>query len=534
MSDADDSVSIPGLDAARYRALIELSSDVYWELDAGLRLSWVAGRELAARRIDPQAFLGRVLSDLPGVVPEEMSWPAFLGLLEARETFRNVLLRHGPPGPQATYAVLSGEPWFGPDGRFAGYRGIGKDITARRALEARERAARDERNRALERLELLELLPEGVIVHDAGTIEYVNSALVRMTGVPDAAALIGRSLLALVAPEYHDAVLERVRLLQDGPLRSAAFSDRRLLRVDGGTLDVEMAAVVVGEGDAKRQQVIVRDISERKRQEAHILRVNAELEVRVAERTAALKAAIEEVEGITYTIAHDLKAPLRAIDGFSRLIEQSAAKVLTRETGGHFTRIRDNAGRMAALIDDLLDFAQLGRRALERAPVRLEDLVRDVAENLAPSWPRARVEVGALPAIEGDRALLWRVFANLIGNALKFSAQAAAPQVHVTASAGPAEVVVCVADNGVGFDMKHALKLFGVFQRLHAAREFEGTGIGLATVKRIVERHGGRVWAESAPGGGARFHLALPRQGPGGADSDLQDTADLAGGRSRA
>lgn len=375
-------------------------------------------------------------------------------------------------------------------------------------------AADAARDLALARLDLLALLPDGVAVHDAGTIEYANPALVRMAGATDVSALIGRRLSDLVTAEYRDAILERVRILQRGPQRSTRFNDRHLLRFDGTTLEVEIASIVVGEGAAKRQQVIVRDISERKRQEAHILRINAELEARVAERTAALKAAIDEVEGITYTIAHDLKAPLRAIDGFSRLIEQSAGAALTGEAGGHFARIRDNAHRMAELIDDLLDFAQLGRRALERVPVALDDLVRDVAANLAPSWPLAQVEVGALPTVDGDRGLLWRAFANLIGNALKFSAQGATPRVSVSARTEAAETILCVADNGVGFEMGHAQKLFGVFQRLHAAREFEGTGIGLATVKRIVERHGGRVWAESAPGAGARFHLALPSPGP--------------------
>lgn len=235
-----------------------------------------------------------------------------------------------------------------------------------------------------------------------------------------------------------------------------------------------------------------------------------ELEQRVRERTAELQTANRELESFSYSVSHDLRSPLRAIDGYSLMLEEDYGATLDEEGRRLLGVVRASTAQMAQLIDDLLKFSQLGRKPLALAPVDMTVLAREVIGELAPRYPRARVELGALPAVSGDRALLRQVWTNLVGNAFKYSALQPSPRIEIGGREEAAEKVFWVRDNGAGFDMRYAEKLFGVFQRLHAADEFEGTGVGLAIVQRVVSRHGGRVWAEGKPGEGACFQFAFP------------------------
>jgi signal transduction histidine kinase len=237
-----------------------------------------------------------------------------------------------------------------------------------------------------------------------------------------------------------------------------------------------------------------------------------ELEQRVKERTAALEAANKELESFSYSVSHDLRAPLRAVDGYAQMLVEDYGERLDDEGRRLLGVVRASAEQMGRLIDDLLKFSQVGRRALARGPVDMRALASEVAAELAPANPKAHVELGALPALAGDRALLRHVWSNLIGNALKYSARKDTPLVQISGRAEGAENIYTVRDNGAGFDMRYYDKLFNVFQRLHREDEFEGTGVGLAIVQRVVVRHGGRVWGEGAIGEGASFHFALPRE----------------------
>jgi PAS domain S-box-containing protein len=245
--------------------------------------------------------------------------------------------------------------------------------------------------------------------------------------------------------------------------------------------------------------------------------LNAELEQRVFQRTAQLESAIRELEAFSYSISHDLRAPLRAMDGFSRLLLDEYAPALPEEAQRHLSRVRESAQRMGQLIDDLLAFSRLGRRALRfqtLAAGELAALVRAVVDDLRADAPERAVEVvvDELPACQADPALLKQVFVNLLSNAFKFTQSVAPARIEigsVTTSEGPAYFV---RDNGVGFDMRYASKLFGVFQRLHGEDEFEGTGVGLAIAQRIVQKHDGHIWAEAAPGRGATFYFTLRPQ----------------------
>ena len=247
---------------------------------------------------------------------------------------------------------------------------------------------------------------------------------------------------------------------------------------------------------------------------AEIERMNADLEQRVEERTIQLKATINELEGFSYTISHDLRAPLRAIDGFSKLLSEEYQSKLDAEGQTIIGIIRDSAVRMGNLIEGLLAFSRLGRQVMGSAEINVAELVRGAfseAGSGETTFRTVNFKVADIPPVIGDPALMRQVFVNLLSNALKFTKGKDPAIIHVGSMPEGGENIFYVKDNGVGFDMQHAGKLFGVFQRFHAVSEFEGTGLGLAIVQRIIQRHGGRVWAESKLGQGTTIFFSLPK-----------------------
>jgi signal transduction histidine kinase len=252
-------------------------------------------------------------------------------------------------------------------------------------------------------------------------------------------------------------------------------------------------------------------LAERERAQAEILQLNETLEQRVSERTAELERANKELESFSYSVSHDLRAPLRALNGYARIVRDEEFERLTPDGKEMLSRIESNAVRMGALIDDILQFSRVRRAEMRWEQIDMAAMARSVAEELRADYPAARLHIGDLPPAEGDSSMLRQVWANLIGNAFKFSSKAAQPEIEIGSERPEGETVYYVRDNGAGFDMAYIGHLFGVFQRLHAADEYPGTGAGLAIVKRVVERHGGRVWAEGAVDRGATFRFVLGR-----------------------
>jgi PAS domain S-box-containing protein len=266
------------------------------------------------------------------------------------------------------------------------------------------------------------------------------------------------------------------------------------------------------DGKPLRSVGTVHDITERKLAEDEVRALNRELEQRVIMRTAELEAANKELEAFSYSVSHDLRTPLRAIDGFSRILLEEYTNKLDDEGKRLLNVVRDNTNRMGQLIEDILKFSRTGRVEITPAEIDMEKMAHAVFEELQPAVAGGKVqlEIEHLPHARGDSAMMHQVFVNLLSNAIKFSSFRDPAQIRVGGAVRGDEAVYFVQDNGAGFDMQYADKLFGVFQRLHGVTEFEGTGIGLAIVKRIVNRHGGRVWAEGKLNEGATIYFALP------------------------
>ena len=380
------------------------------------------------------------------------------------------------------------------------------DISKQKRLEA------ERRQLALYTRSLIEANPDTMInIKQDGSIQDVNEAMVIATG-KDRKQLIGQDFSSYFS-DPEKARIGYQKVFADGSVKDYELQMRHR---SGSLLDVLFNARIFHNetGDVAGIIAVARDISERKRLERELNNLNESLEKRVTERTAELKAANEELEAFSYSVSHDLRAPLRAVDGFSRKVMLGYGDKLDQEGLRLLGVVRQNAVRMGKLIDDLLAFSRLGRREMHFVAVSMQDLAESSATELIELEPERQINFSceAIPPCQGDPAMLKEVWMNLLSNAIKFTRQNNPAQIHVGSRIEGEFTIYWIQDNGAGFDMAYADKLFGVFQRLHSQEEFEGSGVGLALSQRIIHRHHGRIWGESQIGQGATFSFTLPLQ----------------------
>jgi PAS domain S-box-containing protein len=341
-----------------------------------------------------------------------------------------------------------------------------------------------------------------------GVVVYANQAAERIFGYP-ASLIVGQPITLLMPARFRDAHRAGLaRYLATGEARVVGRTVELVgQRQDGSEFPVELSLASRSTPAGPSFTGIIRDISERKRIGEQMAR-DAEA---VTRANAELETVNKELESFSYSVSHDLRAPLRAIHGFARILLEDHGTKLDPEATRLLTVIDDNTKRMGQLIDDLLSFSRLGRKELESSRVDMTELVRNVADDIRRTAGDRPLEIaiGPLPPARGDRDMLRQAITNLLDNAAKFTRRREPGRIEVGHRADGPETIYFVKDNGAGFDQRYAGKLFGVFQRLHRADEFEGTGVGLAIVQRIVQRHGGRVWAEGQPDAGATFFFTL-------------------------
>jgi PAS domain S-box-containing protein len=401
------------------------------------------------------------------------------------------------------WADVTVTPSYDEAGTLVGFWAVSRDVTERKRGEDALRAS-EARFR-----KLLELAPDAiVIVNAAGRMVLVNSQTQTLFGYAEAEML--DQPVEILLPEAARARHEQHRGDYVGAPRARPMGVGLELagqRKDGTEFPVEISLSPMQTDEGLLVMSAIRDVTARTRTEAHIKALNEDLERRVAE----LAAVNREIEAFSYSVSHDLRAPLRSIDGFSQALLEECGDALTGDGRDYLRRVRTATQRMGELIDDLLNLARVTRREMRREPVDLSALARLTLGQLQKTEPDRAVDVAVGDGFVawGDPHLPRLVLQHLLGNAWKFTSKQAAARIEFGMERHADAPVYYVRDNGVGFDMAYSEKLFGAFQRLHAMTEFPGTGIGLATVQRIVTRHGGRVWAEAAVGTGATFYFTL-------------------------
>ena len=389
-----------------------------------------------------------------------------------------------------------------------------RDITERKRTEDQLRASFKENG------DLKSALDEHAITaitDPGGKITYVNDKFCAISKY-SREELLGQDY-RIINSGYHpkDFIREIWTMISRGKVWKGEFKNKTK---DGSFYWVDTTIVpFLNEQGKPRQYVAIHsEITEHKAQEENIRQLNVELEQRVVQRTAQLKAANQELEAFSYSVSHDLRAPLRHVIGFVELLRQDAGQRLSKKSLGHLTTISEAAKQMGLLIDELLAFSRTGQNELQKTAVNLDQLVQETLTDCQKEKGERNIvwDIHPLPTVRADRGLLRVVLVNLISNAVKFTGARAEVRIEIGhAPSGDGGTVIFIRDNGAGFDPRYAGKLFGVFQRLHTRDEFEGTGIGLATVQRIIHRHGGRTWAEGVVDGGATFYFSIPKQNGG-------------------
>ena len=487
-------------------AIVESSDDAIISKNLnGIISSWNHGAENVFGYAEQEA-IGRPMQMLipPERADEEPEILARISRGERVDHFETVRIRKDGKPVEVSVTI---SPLRDSSGKIIGASKIARDITERRRMEGvlRERE---------EQLRLYaEYSPAAIAMFDRD-MKY----LVVSRRWMEVYHLGDQSIVGLSHYKVFPEIPQRWKDVHQRCLKGAIekCDEEAFLRADGITDWIRWEVRPWRQGDGAIGGIIIfsEDITERKAARDKINQLNIQLEQRVVERTAELEAANKELEAFSYSVSHDLRAPLRAVNGFAEIVLEEYSHQLPEECRRYLERIRNGGQRMGDLIDDLLAFSRVNRKSVNRQIVDSIRLVQNALDELNPQREGREVEikVGNLPPCHGDPALLKQVWVNLLSNAIKYSRGRKPAVIEIGSNHINCENVYFVKDNGDGFDMQYADKLFNVFQRLHNADEFEGTGVGLAIVQRIVHRHGGRVWAQAEVGHGAAFYFTIGGQ----------------------
>jgi PAS domain S-box-containing protein len=483
--------------------------------DSGQALIWTSGLDKKCNYFNLPwlAFSGRTIEQemgdgwTEGVHPDDLNacFDTYAGAFDKREPFSMTYRLRRNDGVYR-WIIDDGMPRYDTKQNFLGYIGHCLDITARKVAEDALR------ENSIFMSSLLEAIPAPVFYKDTEE-RYIgfNKAFENFYG-RTIDELVGKNVFELFPKSLAEIYHQKDSHLFLNP--GIQIYDSQIEDAGGGLHDVvfHKATFTDAEDNIRGLIGVILDITDRKLAEEKLAKLNMELEEHVARRTLDLENANKELESFSYTVSHDLRAPLRHINGFLEMLKRELG-ALPGEKAEHYMKVvNESAAHMGTLIDDLLSFSRMGKADLVSKTVNIEALVNDCLETFSEEILQRGIKISIKPLlnVQADSALIQVVLMNLISNAVKFTAKSPAPEIEIGAEASDSGKIFYIRDNGSGFDMRYADKLFGVFQRLHTGNEFEGTGIGLATVKRIINRHGGRVWAESEIGKGAVFYFSIP------------------------
>ncbi len=488
----------------RFRSLVESSNDWVWEVDQVGACISSSDHCRGILGYSPDELIGKPASATfhPDDAPQIRQRLVEVGA--RREPIRGMVIRHVAKDGHPVILEMNAAPFFDERGGFMGYRGMSRDITSRIQVEKALRDTEEKFSVAFQASPIGNVL----IAYRTGQFVDVNESFVKIFGYTwDEVIGHGAVELGMYVNNEDDRVVDQI-LRVDGKIKDQEYHFRTragqsvLCRVSGEIVDI---------GGEPFALLSVVDVTRLKHAEEEIIKLNSELEMRVMVRTAQLVNANKELESFSYTISHDLRAPLRAINGFSLELRDQYSDVLDT-TGLHYLDvIRRNSVKMDQFINDLLAFSKIGRQDIQKTEIDMTGMVTAVYAELRSAIPEREINLKLfpLPPAMGDSAMIRQVWVNLVSNALKFTATCSPAEIEVGSRRENGQAHYYIHDNGVGFDPSYADRLFRVFQRLHNTPDFEGTGVGLAIVSRIVRKHGGDVTAEGKVNGGANFTFYL-------------------------